>query len=334
MKKILFCGIGICILLMFMGGLYWHYEYLIHQHIVRLQHSVRNSKESKLMNANVDMIKTLPTLSDEDNAWYTNYHFIAHGGGGIDGKTYSNSLEAMELSYDNGLRVFDMDLLFTSDSVLVCCHSWEESLELGDVPMKESHSFVDRNGHVQHHLDHAQPLDYNTFKSRKVYRCFTPTSCEDMISFMETHPDVYIATDMKDDVEKSYSFMVNKAKEMGCENVLDRIIANVYEYDVYDKIMKIYQFKNTTARQHHVHPNNYYELAKFCVNNDIHVVNLSSCYLEDEGAKLLMSKGIHVFVAIVDYISDLENLKGKGFSGACTNWLKESDWNRIVDNGE
>lgn len=327
MRKKFLGGVVFFLLFVLCGYAYWHYEYLIHRQIVRIQHSMRERNESRLMNANLDSLKLLPILSDEKDVWYTKYHFIAHGGGGIDGKTYSNSLEAMEHSYDNGLRVFDIDLTFTLDSILVCCHSWEESLELGDVPMKDSHSFVDRNGHLQHHLDNARPLDYNTFKSRKVYRCFTPTSCENMISFMETHPDVYIATDMKDDVEKSYSYLVNKAKEMGCENVLDRIIANVYEYDIYEKVMKIYQFKNTTARQHHVHPNNYYELAKFCVNNDIHVVNLSSCYLEDEGAKLLMSKGIHVYVAIVDYISDLEYLKEKGFSGACTNWLKESDWN-------
>lgn len=326
MKRKLLYGIGTLFLLILLGYAYWHYEFLIHQKILNLQLSIRDRKESKLMNANLDSIKSLPNLSDEEDAWYTKYHYIAHGGGGLDGKTYSNSLEAMNHSYENGLRVFDIDLDYTTDSVLVCIHGWEENLEQTETSMMNSSSFVDRNGHTQHHISFHQ-LDYATFKSRKIYRSFTPMSAKDVLSYMINHPDVYIATDMKGDVEASYQYLVDRAKEMNADSVLNRIIANVYDYSVYDKIMKIYPFKNTTARQHHVHPNNYYELAKFCIKNNIHVVNMSSCYINDVGAKLLMSKGIHIYVAVVDYISDMEKLKSDGFSGACTNWLKENDWN-------
>lgn len=328
MKRIFFCGTGVLFFMILLGCAYWHYEYLIHNNIVNLQHSIRDRKESKLMNANLDSIKSLPSITDETDAWYTKYHYIAHGGGGLDGKTYSNSVEAMINSYENGLRVYDIDLDYTTDSVLVCCHSWEENLEQDTVPMMESYSFVDRNGHTQHHIT-PHPLNYSKFKSQKIYRLYSSMSCKDLIIFMVNHPDIYIATDMKADVESSYQYLVDMAKEMNVDSVLDRIIANVYDYDVYNKIMKIYPFKNTTARQHHVHPNNYYELAKFCIINNIHVVNMSSCYVNDEGAKLLMSKGIHVYVAVVDYISDMEKLKRQGFSGACTNWLKETDWEQI-----
>ena len=328
MKRKLLYGIGTLFLLILLGYAYWHYEFLIHQKILNLQLSFRDKKESKLMNANLDSIKLLPNLSDEEGAWYTKYHFIAHGGGGIEGKTYSNSLEAMNHSYENGIRVFDIDMTFTSDSVLVCCHSWLNNFEQDSLSMSESNSFVDRNGHLQHHTP-PHLLDYFTYKTKKIYRCYTPMSSEDLLSFMVKYPDVYIAPDMKDDVVLSYQYLVDRAKEMKVDSVLNRIIANVYDYDVYDMIMRVYPFRITTARQHHVHPNNYYELAKFCINNNIHVVNLSSCYVSDEGAKLLMSKGVHVYVAVVDYISDLEELKRNGFSGACTNWLKEIDWEII-----
>ena len=327
MKRKLLYGIGTLFLLILLGYAYWHYEFLIHQKVLNLQLSIRDRKESKLMNANLDSIKSLPNLSDEEDAWYTKYHYIAHGGGGLDGRTYSNSLEAMNHSYENGLRVFDIDLTFTSDSVLVLRHDWTENLEQRGQTMAESGGFVDRNGHTQHHVKNPVRLDYETFKSKKIYKQYTPMSCKDMLAFMQSHPDVYIATDMKDDVEASYQYLVDRAKEMNADSVLNRIIANVYDYSVYDKIMKIYPFKNTTARQHYVHPNNYYDLAKFCIQNNIHVVNISSCYVNDEGAELLISKGIHLYVAVVDYISDMEKLKRQGFSGACTNWLKENDWN-------
>ena len=326
MKKKLICGIGILFLFILLGCAYWRYEYIIHQKVLNLQLSLRDKKESKLMNANLDSIKSLPSLSDEEGAWYTQYHFIAHGGGGLDGRTYSNSLEAMNHSYENGLRVFDIDLTFTSDSVLVLRHDWTENLEQRGQTMAESGGFVDRNGHTQHHVKNPVRLDFETFMSRKIYKLYTPMSCKDMIAFMQSHPDVYIATDMKDNVGASYQYLVDRAREMEADSVLDRIIANVYDYDVYDKIMKVYPFKNTTARQHYVHPNNYYELAQFCIKNNIHVVNISSCYVNDDGAKLLMAKGIHLYVAVVDFISDMEKLKKQGFSGACTNWLKENDW--------
>lgn len=328
MKKKLICGIGILFLLILLGCAYWRYEYIIHQKVLNLQLSLRDKKESKLMNANLDSIKSLPNLSDEEGAWYTKYHFIAHGGGGLDGKTYSNSLEAMNHSYENGLRVYDIDLDYTTDSILVCCHSWSENLEQSIIPMKESHSFIDRNGHTLHHISN-HPLDFQSFKSRQIYRLFTPMSSEDLLVYMADHPDIYIAPDMKADAVSSYQYLVDRAKEMKADSVLDRIIANVYDDDVYNKIMMIYPFKNTTARQHHVYPNNYYKLASFCIKNNIHVVNMSSCYVNDEGASLLMSKGIHIYVAVVDYISDMESLKKKGFSGACTNWLKETDWKQI-----
>ena len=36
--------------------------------------------------------------------WYEKYHVIAHALGEIDGHTYTNSLEAFEKSYKNGIR--------------------------------------------------------------------------------------------------------------------------------------------------------------------------------------------------------------------------------------
>jgi hypothetical protein len=52
---------------------------------------------------------------------YTDF-FIAHAGGAIDGITYTNSLEAMNLSYSKGCRLFELDLRETTDGKLVATH--------------------------------------------------------------------------------------------------------------------------------------------------------------------------------------------------------------------
>ncbi|MEM8557419.1 MAG: glycerophosphodiester phosphodiesterase family protein [Bacteroidota bacterium] len=53
-------------------------------------------------------------------------HRVAHAGGGIDGQTYTNSMEALDHSAARGFVYVELDLLFTTDSTLVCMHDWDE----------------------------------------------------------------------------------------------------------------------------------------------------------------------------------------------------------------
>ena len=54
----------------------------------------------------------------ENNTEYWE-HFIAHAGGAIDGITYTNSLEALDLSYSKGCKLFELDLVLTSDDKII-----------------------------------------------------------------------------------------------------------------------------------------------------------------------------------------------------------------------
>lgn len=68
-------------------------------------------------------------VENSGDEWFADYPLIHHAGGGIEGNTYTNSVEALE----NTLRkypdkcVVEIDFLRTSDGELVCCHGWEES---------------------------------------------------------------------------------------------------------------------------------------------------------------------------------------------------------------
>ena len=50
---------------------------------------------------------------------------IAHAGGAIDGRAYTNSLKALDQSAADGFTVFEIDFLKTSDGVVVCGHDWD-----------------------------------------------------------------------------------------------------------------------------------------------------------------------------------------------------------------
>jgi len=50
---------------------------------------------------------------------------ISHAGGGLEEGNYSNSLEALDRAYADGLRYFEVDFSWTCDGKLVLIHDWK-----------------------------------------------------------------------------------------------------------------------------------------------------------------------------------------------------------------
>ena len=311
----------------------------IYRRAAYVKDSLERYAESVSMHKEKVNLTQYEPLEDETDSWYTKYHFIAHAGGAIEGKTYTNSIQAWERTYAGGNRVFDADLIFTKDGILVLRHDWNDNLEQG-IAMRDSRSWMDANGMPRYTVS-QEGMDYHTFINKKIYYKYDAMSCEDMLNYMAEHEDIYVACDMKDDIAydngnnyditDGYRYLVDLATEMEIAEVLDRIIVNIYNYDAYDSIMEIYDFKNVTVRQHYVSPNNYFELAEFCITHDIHVVSVSACYIEDAGIQLLREYGIHIYVAVADYISDMRIFHELGADGAVTNYLYEADWSYIAN---
>lgn len=272
-----------------------------------------------------NLIKNLDALKDEEDAWYTKYHFVSHSGGGIEGKIFTNSLEAWNLSYKNGNRVFDADMMFTTDKKLIVKHNGI-NLELNSKPMKESSISIDGNGLMQYHIDDSDNISYDKYMNSRIYNKYTPIDCEMLIEYLNSHKDLYVAIDMKDDIEESYKYVYEIAKKKEMIETLDRIIVSVYDIESYKKVNSIYNFKNYTFRQYKGNSQNYYKLVKFMIENNIHVLNVSQDFMTDKEIKEIEKKGIHVYVAVVDYISDMKYYKKMGASGFISNWLYESDW--------
>ncbi len=106
---------------------------------------------------------------------------VAHAGGGINKRMYTNSLEALDLNYALGFRYFEIDLLQTADHRLVCLHDWEISAKamLGQAV--------------------GEPLTLSAFKQRiKARASLTPCTEETLKTWLEKHPDAYVVTDIKD----------------------------------------------------------------------------------------------------------------------------------------
>ena len=102
--------------------------------------------------------------------------FIAHAGGQIDGKRITNSLEALNLNYKLGFRLFELDIIKTSDNIYVAYHDW--------VLWAESTGYKG-----------SLPPTRDVFKKYKIQRKFTPLDMTDINIWFNKHPDAMLVTD-------------------------------------------------------------------------------------------------------------------------------------------
>ena len=105
--------------------------------------------------------------------------FIAHAGGIIDGKTYTNSLEALNNSYKKGFRYFELDIIQTADGHFVGAHDW-------------------KHWKKQTGYSGATPPNLDTFKQQKLNQKYTPLTLVDINRWFEIHPDAVLVTDKVD----------------------------------------------------------------------------------------------------------------------------------------
>lgn len=91
---------------------------------------------------------------------------IAHGGGMICGKTYTNSHEAVINSLEQGYKYIELDMMLTVDSQLVCMHSLEEFRRITGMP-------------------DSIPLTEDNFKKQHVYGRFVTLTAKDVVALQK-----------------------------------------------------------------------------------------------------------------------------------------------------
>jgi len=110
---------------------------------------------------------------------------VAHAGGAVAGKIYTNSREALDQHYALGFRVFELDFDWTSDGKLVLVHDWERtSLQFCVAP----HVFSDAE-----------------YTGRKRCDGLTQMTFDDLYQWLHRHADALVVTDTKGSNERLLS---------------------------------------------------------------------------------------------------------------------------------
>lgn len=138
---------------------------------------------------------------------------IAHAGGAVEGATYTNSFDALELNILKGFKYFELDFNFTSDGQLVCIHDWETNFErafgfkaAGVPTLKEFERLVKRSK-------------------------FDNCTLDRLVPWLAAHPAAIIVTDVKGDNLSALRVIADKVPGFG-----KKVIPQIYLPQNYDVV--------------------------------------------------------------------------------------------------
>ncbi|MEZ4796837.1 MAG: sulfatase-like hydrolase/transferase [Flavobacteriaceae bacterium] len=158
---------------------------------------------SELTSLNVSgfsRVKKQPYIIPKKTVHYNSYkedknRFIAHAGGMIDKYIYTNSLEALNLNYEKGFRLFELDIQKTTDGVFVAAHSWDDWISMVNYS-KEA------------------PVTRKEFLNHKIHGLFTPLDMDAINKWFKGHPDAILVTDKINEPKLFSEQFVDKSRLM------------------------------------------------------------------------------------------------------------------------
>ncbi len=110
----------------------------------------------------------------------SNDRYIAHAGGEVDGHKSTNSKAALDQNYKKGFRLFELDIIETSDGHLVAAHDWNMWSR-----------FTDYKGTL--------PPTLAEFKKENIYGDYETLDMEGINKWFAEHPDATLVTDKVND---------------------------------------------------------------------------------------------------------------------------------------
>lgn len=157
------------------------------------------------------------------------YGPVIHACGEYNGYSYTNSKEALQNTlkarrFQKKLPI-EIDFMLTSDGVPVCIHDWR-------------------------HFNHNNKISSNRRMSLKEFLQYrapgglTPMTAKEAINIMAKTRNAYLVIDTKENGFKIYKKLAYICKRTGHSSFLKRIIVQLYHFEDYERIKRIYPFKH------------------------------------------------------------------------------------------
>ncbi|MCQ2976768.1 MAG: amidohydrolase [archaeon] len=231
--------------------------------------------------------------------------YVVHAGGKLDKYTYVNNYEALKNSYEEGYRMIELDVEFTSDNVPVMLHSWD--------------GFITSYFGVESNVVYS----YDKFKSFTMINGWHQLSLEDTINCMDNEfKDMYLVTDTKNDNKKLLKLIKDNYSYM-----MPRIIPQVYNQDEYfyakdlgfEKVIYTLYLSEDTKE----------EIIKFSKDNKPFAITMSTSWAYSDLPVQLSKIGVYTYTHTINDFKEYDYLKGNGIKGIYTDTLLSVNGNRF-----
>jgi glycerophosphoryl diester phosphodiesterase len=234
-------------------------------------------------------------------------YLVAHACGVYNNQTYPNSLEAFELSYGLGFRIFEIDLTFSSDGIFFCYHGDGSNLS----------------------------FEANTQKIKKEGKG-TALKFEDLCNLLLKFQDVYFITDTKkksvEGYKPQFDYMSNVIMSID-EKLFERFIIMFYNEQMFLYLRQNYKFTTYLYSLNHIRTSEQETGAiKFVSEHKIPSVTMWEAQVKSEFVKGLTDAGALVFTHIVDNVDNAKKWFEAGVYGLYTNTLQLKDVSEIRSN--
>lgn len=247
--------------------------------------------------------------TEVDNSWVKENFLVAHALGGIDGRTYTNSRQAFEYNYSVEQRIFEVDLTFTSDDVLIARHYWDAS------------TYTDAMQEVPDHMKNNLPQTYEELKASDTQ--YDMLNFKEICQIMSEYKDIYIMTDTKEKtpeaIEKAFKAIVDIAQKVDA-TILDRLIVQIYDRAMYTQVMNVYPFKSIVYTLYNSSDTED-EVIEFVKQTGIDVITMPESKVNQGFVENLNKQGCYVFVHTINNMKKVEQYREMGVYGFYTDTI-------------
>ncbi|QUL54468.1 glycerophosphodiester phosphodiesterase [Paenibacillus tritici] len=265
------------------------------------------------------LILTLGEKKKEPETGFAAHRVIAHAMGGINDKAYTNTQDAFIANYEQGTRVFEADLLLTSDDQLVARHEWTANMSklLGQQDVLPS----DKQGDV---------LTHDEVMSSPVLELYSPLDIEKIMDLMVNYPDTYVVTDTKEleaeQVTKQFQLIVEVAQKKD-PALLKRIVPQIYSRNMLEVVNKVYAFPEMIFTLYQTQDSD--EVVIEFVKQTGVDITMPTTRATKSFVRNLKTAGARVYVHTVNEEKEIRKLSRLGVNGFYTDFVSENDLNRI-----
>ncbi len=228
-----------------------------------------------------------------------NDKLIAHAGGAVYGYKLTNSLEALENSYENGFSLFELDFECTSDGQYVLLHDWDS--------MAERMLFT------------REQLSYEEFHNSETFVGLTLLDLDMLLDWLQTHEDCYIITDAKCGNALFLPYLYTHAGDLST-----KFIPQTYSFEEYKEALALGFDKVILTLYKASYSED--EILTFAANNRPYAITIPKESLTASLLTELTALGIRTYAHTVNELYLYEEWSACGLCGIYTDYFSPVKW--------